>query len=108
MPEPSNARVGLISEPILPPCCELGGFGHDQPHAAPYVDPDLGLEHGERSTLNADPLPHDVPGTGGWNGLYNESPDTYCMCGHPNYLSCMAYLSGGGIGGAIVYDANAF
>jgi hypothetical protein len=58
-------------------------------HVNPVLDPDLGLGHGERNALCGDPLPHAVPGTGGWNGLYVESPDAYCLCGHPNYMTCV-------------------
>lgn len=52
------------------------------PHAEPIIDwiGDSPLAHGESE--------RPVPGTGGWNGLYNESPDAYCLCGHPNYLTC--------------------
>ena len=57
-------------------------------HVDPATDPVLGLAHGERSEMNGDPLPHDVPGTGDFNGLYSPSPDAYCLCGHPNYLTC--------------------
>jgi hypothetical protein len=84
----------------MPPCCDQ----RDSRHVTAVIDPDLGLEHGERDALNGDPLPHDVPGTGGRIGFYTASPDAYCLCGHPGYSTCMAYLSGGGIGGAILYD----
>jgi hypothetical protein len=50
---------------------------------------DMPIIHGESE------IP--VPGTGGWNGLYTESPDHYCLCGHPNYLTCWEYATGGGI-----------
>ena len=76
-------------------------------HVEPHIDPDLGLEHGERSALNDDPLPHLVPDSGYVinGGLYGQ--DAYCLCGHPQYLSCLGFLNGGSITGAILYDADA-
>lgn len=76
-------------------------------HAEPHVDPVLYIEHGERSEMNDDPLPHFVPGTGGSERW--QSPDAYCLCGHPNYLTCER-LEGWGVvdltlhnvGGAVV------
>ena len=65
-------------------------------HVAPHVDPVLHIAHGERD--DCDPEPRDVPGTGGWNGLYTASPDKFCLCGHPNYATCQAWPSGGVMG----------
>ena len=61
----------------------------DAEHRAPEVDwiGDWPILHGESD--------HSVPGTGGWNGVYHEAPDMYCLCGHPNHLMCPA--SDGGI-----------
>jgi hypothetical protein len=63
-------------------------------HAEPHVDPLFGIAHHGKRDPREDPPPHEVPGSGGWNGLYTESPDAYCLCGHPNYLSCYAWATG--------------
>jgi hypothetical protein len=91
----SDAHAHVRSFPMSAPCgcSDLSG------HVAPYVDPVLHIEHGERDALNGDPLPHTVPNSGGgWNGLYTEWPDVYCLCGHPNYLTCEAWPAGGVMG----------
>jgi hypothetical protein len=64
-------------------------------HVDPTLDPDLMLGHGERAERCGDAPPYEVPGTGGWNGLYIESPDGYCLCGHPNYMTCAGYWGHG-------------
>lgn len=64
-------------------------------HVDPVLDTDLMIGHGERSALCDDPPPHDVPGTGGWNGVYMEIPDAYCLCGHPNHRTCVAVYEHG-------------
>lgn len=77
-------------------------------HVEPHVDPVLHVEHGERDALNGDPLPHGVPGTGGWNGLYTASPDAYCLCGHPNYATCEAWAGGGGVMGLTLHSVGGY
>lgn len=67
-------------------------------HVDPALDTDLMLGHGERSASCGDPLPHDVPGTTWFNGLYTQGPDTYCLCGHPNYMTCDANWTHGLLG----------
>jgi hypothetical protein len=57
-------------------------------HVSSYVDPVLHIAHGERDRLNDDPEPHTVPDTG----------DAFCLCGHPNYLTCEAWPLGGVMG----------
>lgn len=54
----------------------------DAPHREPEPDwiGDTPILHGESD--------HLVPGTGGWNGRFSECPDSYCLCGHPNHLTC--------------------
>lgn len=65
----------------------------DQVHLAPEVDwiGDWPLTHGESERA--------VAGTGGFNGVYTESPDPYCLCGHPNYLTCPAAFGEGSVMG---------
>jgi hypothetical protein len=65
-------------------------------HADPHIDPILGIEHGERSELNGDPEPIEVPDSAGphpWS-----SPEAYCLCGHPVYATCAAWPEGGVMG----------
>ena len=88
----------------LQPC----GCDNRDGHAEPHVDPVLHIAHGERDDLNHDPLPHDVPGTGGWNGLYTESPDKFCLCGHPNYLYCEGHWNGGGVMGLTLHNVGGY
>ena len=70
------------------------GCDTDANHVEPHVDPVLGIEHGERAY--DDPQPHEVPSTRAWHGntqhpmSWQSSPDMYCLCGHPNYLTCGA------------------
>lgn len=61
----------------------------DATHADPEWDwiGDHPLAHGESERT--------VPGTGGWNGVYTESPDPYCLCGHPDYVTCPRRLTEG-------------
>jgi len=68
----------------------------DAPHRDPEPDwiGNMPIYHGESD--------HPVPDTGGWNGLYTESPEMFCLCGHPNYLMCPIFWDGGGIGGVSV------
>ena len=68
---PQNAaqHVPVVTEPCG--CPDRTG------HAPPTFDLDLGLFHGERNP-DVDEAPWTVPGT--W--------DAYCLCGHPNYLTC--------------------
>jgi hypothetical protein len=68
----------------------------------------LHIAHGERDEMNGDPPPHDVPGTGGWNGLYTASPDKFCLCGHPNYLTCEAHWNGGGVMGLTLHNVGGY
>jgi hypothetical protein len=77
-------------------------------HVAPCADPVLHIEHGERDGLNHDPEPHAVPGTGGWNGLYTASWDVYCLCGHPDYMSCEAWANGGGVAGLTMHNVGGY
>lgn len=58
------------------------------PHREPEPDwiGNMPVEHGESD--------HPVPDTGGWNGLYTESPDMFCLCGHPNYMTCPMWPRG--------------
>lgn len=79
---------------------ETCGCPNREGHAAPFIDPVLHLRHGERDSEC--PLPLDVPGTGGWNGVYHELPDVFCLCGHPNYLTCLE-LDGGGMSDVTVH-----
>lgn len=91
------------SKPVLTCGCET-----DDGHVEPHVDPVLHLRHGERDPSDPDdPPPYFVPGTGGWNGLYNESPDAYCLCGHPNYLSCQR-LDGGGMYDVTLHNVGGY
>jgi hypothetical protein len=65
-------------------------------HVEPHTDPVLGIEHGERSTLNEDPEPIEVPGSAGPHSW--SSPEAYCLCGHPIYATCAALPEGGVMG----------
>jgi hypothetical protein len=61
-----------------PDCC----YPNDQ-----HIEP-------EPDWIGNDPVMHGeserpVPGT----------TEAYCLCGHPNYMTCMGWLNGGGIGG---------
>lgn len=69
--------------------CEPGCPTPIYPHREPEPDwiGDAPVMHGESD--------HPVPSTGGWNGLYTASPDMYCLCGHPNYLTCPYWISDG-------------
>lgn len=88
----------------MEPC----GCATREEHADPHVDPTLHIEHGERSELNNDPLPHDVPDTGGWNGTWTRSPDIYCLCGHPDYITCAAWLAGDGVLGLTLHNVGGY
>jgi hypothetical protein len=70
------------------------------PHRDPEPDwiGNYPVEHGESD--------YPVPGTGGWNGLYTESRDMYCLCGHPDYMWCPMWPSGGIGGLTIAQDDN--
>lgn len=61
----------------------------DEPHAEPVIDwiGDWPLAHGESE--------RPVPGTDVFNGLYTPAPDAYCLCGHPNYMTCPRWISEG-------------
>jgi hypothetical protein len=69
--------------------CGPGCTVPDLPHREPEPDwiGDHPVMHGESET--------PVPGTGGWNGVYTELPDAYCLCGHPIYFTCPHWLDGG-------------
>lgn len=60
-------------------------------HAEPHIDPGLHIEHGERDELNEDPEP--------WG---------HCLCGHPDYLTCEAYLLGGGVMGLTLHNVGGY
>jgi hypothetical protein len=68
-----------------PECCE-----QDKPHRDPAPDwiGDYPVIHGESDD--------EVPGTRRFNGLYTEGPDMWCLCGHPNYLTCPGWYRGEG------------
>jgi hypothetical protein len=72
--------------------------------------PDLEHREPELDWIGNDPVEHGesdnpVPGTGGWNGLYTQSPEAYCLCGHPNYLSCPRWATDG-IGSWVIEAAG--
>jgi hypothetical protein len=77
-----------------PDCCVP-----NEPHIDPEPDwiGNYPVMHGESE--------RPVPGTGGWNGVYNASPDMYCLCGHPNDMTCPEQISGG-IGGMTIDPAD--
>lgn len=81
---------------------QVCGCESREEHVNPCLDVDLGIGHGERAERCGDPGPYEVPGTGGWNGVYTESPDIYCMCGHPGYTTCSGWLGGYGVMGVTV------
>lgn len=66
--------------------CHSEALFHREPE--PDWIGDAPIMHGESE--------HRVPDTGGFNGLYVDSPDMYCLCGHPNYMLCPAMLRGEG------------
>lgn len=75
-------------------------------HVDPFEDPVLFLRHGERSY--DDPEPHYVPGSGiDYGGGYIGSPDAYCLCGHPNYLTCEE-RDGGGMTSVTVHNVGGY
>ena len=69
----------------------------DAEHAEPHVDPFLGLAHGERDASQGDPPPYIGPRV--THDLYGNEvrDDPYCLCGHPHYLTCAAFLDGAGL-----------
>lgn len=69
--------------------CEPGCPDPGEPHREPEPDwiGDEPLLHGESE--------RPVPGTGGFNGFYTVIPDAYCLCGHPNYVTCPKWLTDG-------------
>lgn len=80
-------RAGLIVSALA---CGPDCMWPDRPHVEARIDwiGDWPLAHGEDEDRT-------VPGTGGWNGLYTESPDNYCLCGHPNYMTCPRWITEG-------------
>jgi len=72
----------------------------DEPHLDPEPDwiGDYPVMHGESE--------RPVPGTGGWNGLYRELAEMYCLCGHPVDYTCPAWLNGGGLAGMTIERAE--
>jgi hypothetical protein len=69
-----------MTERLCGPDCQVPEW----PHAEPITD-----WIGDTPILHCD-SERPVPGTGGWNGVYNQSPDIYCLCGHPGYATCPA------------------
>lgn len=67
------------------PDCPVPSAEHRDP--APDWIGETPVMHGESDIA--------VPGTGGWNGLYMESPDMYCLCGHPVYYTCPRWTTDG-------------
>jgi hypothetical protein len=82
-----------------PDCCDPDG-----PHVDAVVGwiGDFPLTHGERDEMNGDPLPHDVPGTSYRVGGFVVAGDTYCLCGHPNYLTCPGAFGEGSVLGVTI------
>lgn len=80
------------------PDCTVPDLPHRDPEPA-WIG-DMPVMHGESEQ-------HQVPGTGGWNGLYTASPDAYCLCGHPNYMTCPKWLSEGIAGWTIEAEGGA-
>lgn len=62
----------------------------DDYEGPPHIDPqpdwigDWSITHGES----------DIPVPG--SRLGSVIPDAYCLCGHPNYLSCPGWFNGEG------------
>lgn len=61
----------------------------DEVHAEPEIDwvGDMPLAHGESERA--------VPGSGFDYGSFRGGPDMYCLCGHPNYMTCPRWMTEG-------------
>lgn len=70
--------------------CGCGDDYQGPPHIEPQPDwiGDWSVTHGESET--------PVPGSGERYGGSGTVPDTYCLCGHPNYLWCPGWFNGEG------------
>lgn len=66
------------------------------PHLAPEPDwiGDYPVMHGESE--------RPVPGSGTPYGAYRGLPDAYCLCGHPDYLTCPEAWGDGSVWGMTI------
>lgn len=71
---------------LCEPDCPLPGAVHIDP--APDWIGDSPITHGESDRL--------VPGSRRHNGLYWAGPDMYCLCGHPDFMTCPGMWRGPG------------
>lgn len=79
------------------PCggdCPTPALAHREPE--PDWIGDMPIMHGESD--------YEVPGSGFIPEGYGIrlAIEQYCLCGHPNYLSCPGWFNGGGIGGMVI------
>lgn len=85
--------------------CEPGCPFPDQPHRAPELDwiGDTPIAHGES--------PHPVPGTVRLYDLASDAlswvqRDNYCLCGHPDYWTCPAWLEADTVATMTIHPAD--
>lgn len=81
------------------------GCTNREDHLDPILDVELLIGHGERSELCGDPPPYEVPGSSQVINGWLVTGDAYCLCGHPNYLTCLAWGEGHGVYGLTLAPA---
>jgi hypothetical protein len=84
---------------VSEPC----GCDDRERHVEPYVDAVLHVRHGERG-CDDDPQPWHVPGTESCLGFL----DAYCLCGHPNYMTCAAWADGDIVAGLTIQNVGGY
>lgn len=73
----------------------------DEAHLEPEPDwiGNTPVMHGESDRKHPDP--GTVIDMGG-GFTYRMRRDSYCLCGHPEYFTCPAWLDGGGLAGLVI------